>query len=71
MQICCLHLLESDYICAKLKDRSKGILKDWSGLWQKSPTVVRGAQSLWQNPSETHPETPKTHLYMSVSILNV
>ena len=68
MQICCLHLLESDYNCAKLKDQSKGILKDWSGLWQKSPTVVRGAQSLWQNPSETHPETPKTpfrYVYMS------
>ena len=24
-----------------------------------SPTVVRGAQSLWQNPSEIHPETPE------------
>ena len=71
MQICCRHLPESDYNCAKLKDQRNGILKDWSGLWQKSPTVVRGAQSLWQNPSETHPETPKTHLYMSVSILNV
>ena len=62
---------ESNNNCAKLKDRrtvSSRIRRDWLGLWQESSSVVRGAQSLWQNPSETHPETPKTpfrYVYMS------
>ena len=62
---------ESNNNCAKLKDQrpvSSMIPKDWLVLWQESSSVVRGAQSLWQNPSETHPETPKTpfrYVYMS------
>ena len=64
MQICSRHVQhEGDYNCANFKDQGlRRIPKDWSGRWQESPTVVRGAQSLWQNPSETHLETPKTPL---------
>ena len=69
MQICCQHLHGGRYNCANLKDRGKSrILKDWSRLWQESPTVAVGAQSLWQNPSEIHPETPKTPLWAPLQL---